>query len=192
MGAHSTTARGEARRSIFAAAVLLLLVAMGTQARAATTQTRAANQRMPQAEQSSLERSVFSLLNRERAKHGLGPLHRSTKLDRSSGWQSRDMVVHRYFEHHRRGGPSLVKRIRRTGYLRQARHWIVGENIAWAEGSATSPSAIVAGWMASPTHRSNILYKRFRNIGIGLVPGDPYGGVGQAVTVTTDFGVRMR
>jgi uncharacterized protein YkwD len=186
MGALWNNTCGEARRSVTAAVVLALLAATATSA-------TAADHRSPQAEASAVEQSVLALLNRERANRGLRPLHRNAALDKSAGWQSRDMVAHRYFEHRRRGGPGLVKRIRRTGYLRHARSWIVGENIAWAEGALTSPASIVAGWMASPTHRGNILYRRFRNIGIGLAPGDPSGAAGaQAVTVTTDFGVRSR
>jgi uncharacterized protein YkwD len=45
--------------------------------------------------------------------------------------------------------------------------------------------------MRSKGHRRNILDRRFRNIGIGVVNGAPEkGGHGPAATYTTDFGFR--
>jgi uncharacterized protein YkwD len=134
---------------------------------------------------------VLALLNQERAKHHLKPLQRNRMLDEAATWQSRDMVLHRYFKHQRHGGPGLVRRIRRSGYLRGATSWTIGENIAWAEAELASPAHLVGDWMASRGHRANILDRSFRNVGIGLVPGEPRGnGTLPALTITTDFGVR--
>jgi uncharacterized protein YkwD len=193
MGAPWNRACGKARWSTLAAVFFAMLAAgIATSATAAYPRSGTGAEASG-AEANAAERSVLTLLNRERTKRGLAPLRRSGTLDAAASWQSRDMVSHRYFEHRRRGGPGLVRRIRRTGYLNRARRWIVGENIAWGEGGQASPAAIVAGWMASSHHRGNILYRRFRNIGIGLTPGDPAGaGGGRAVTVTTDFGFRSR
>jgi uncharacterized protein YkwD len=135
------------------------------------------------------ERTVLDLLNAQRAGHGLRPLRRSAPLDRAAAFQSHDMVRHRYFAHERHGGPSLVRRVRRTGYLRGAHRWVVGENIEWASGAFASPDSLVAGWMARHDHRKNILDRRFRNIGIGSTRGAPDPG-GGGVTMTTDFGFR--
>jgi uncharacterized protein YkwD len=135
--------------------------------------------------------AVLALLNQQRTKRGLRPLQRNPMLDEAAAFQSRDMVVHRYFEHQRRGGPGLVRRIRSTGYLRGAASWKVGENIAWAEAHLATPEHLVAGWMASHGHRANILDRAFRNIGIGVVPGEPKRHASlPALTITTDFGVR--
>jgi uncharacterized protein YkwD len=178
---------------IAAAVTLAVAVAAGALASGAGASNRHAAA-APQARASELravEISVFSLLNAERRNHGLRPLHRSTRLDRAAGWQSRDMVRRHYFAHRRPGGPKLVKRVRRTGYLHGAWRWIVGENIAWGLGSMATPRSIVYGWMHSPEHRSNILYGPFRNIGIGTVAGNPRGDQG-AVTITTDFGLARR
>ena len=136
---------------------------------------------------------MLALLNQERAKRGLGPLHGSGTLARAARWQSRDMVAHRYFAHGRRGGPDLVKRIRRTGYLNHAGRWVVGENIGWAAGRLATPNAMVASWMRSAGHRHNILDRTFESIGIGVVADDPARGRDSpALTVTTDFGFRSR
>jgi uncharacterized protein YkwD len=145
----------------------------------------------PEAHSSAFANSLLELVNGQRTSHGLRPLHRSSALAKAARWQSRDMVSRGYFAHKRRGGPSLPKRIRRTGYLSGARSWDLGENLALGEG-VQSARGIVAAWMASPAHREEILYSRYRQIGIGLADGSPYGGAGgSSVTVTTDFGARQ-
>lgn len=142
----------------------------------------------------AIGKSVLRLLNQQRAKRGLGALHRSTALDKAARWHSHDMVARGYFDHERPGGPSLAQRIRRTGYLSGARSWSVGENIAWGEGHFSTSKSMVDAWMGSSGHRANILNRRYEHIGIGLVVGIPEsGGAGQgdAVTITTDFGARQ-
>jgi uncharacterized protein YkwD len=139
---------------------------------------------------SSDARELFRLLNQERANHGLRALRHSAALDESARWQSRDMVARGYFDHQRPGGPSLSQRIRRTGYLSGARSWAVGENIAWGEGSLSSPRSIMEAWMKSPGHRENILRRRFEHVGIGLASGIPEASGQEGVTATTDFGAR--
>ncbi len=79
------------------------------------------------------------------------------------------MVRKRYFDHVSRTGRDVVDRLTHTGYLGSARSWIVGENLAWGSGSLSSPREIVQSWMHSPGHRANILSRRFREIGIGVV-----------------------
>lgn len=109
------------------------------------------------------------------------------------------MVAHAYFDHGRLGGPNFVQRIRNTGYLRGARRWVVGENIAWGERRRSTSESIVKAWMASPHHKENILESTFEDVGIGLVLGGPYDhdansstpGGRRAVTITTDFGFRF-
>lgn len=136
----------------------------------------------------ALSDSLLRLVNRQRQKRGRGPLRLSAALSEAARWHSRDMVNRGYFDHERRGGPTLTRRVRRTGYLTGARGWDLGENLALGEGGV-STGGIVAAWMRNPTHRVNILDREFEHIGIGLVPGSPYGG-GEAVTITTDFGAR--
>jgi uncharacterized protein YkwD len=92
-----------------------------------------------------------------------------------------------------------VQRIRRTGYLRGARRWLVGENIAYGEGRRSTAASIVKAWMASPDHKENILDSTYKDVGIGLVLESPYDHAAgsstlsgrRAVTITTDFGCRF-
>jgi len=46
-------------------------------------------------------------------------------------------------------------------------------------------------WMESPSHRKNILSRRFRHVGIGVAIGAPQDAMGRpAATYTTAFGSR--
>jgi uncharacterized protein YkwD len=129
-------------------------------------------------------RTTLCLLNAERRAHGLRPLRAEKRLRRAARSHGRDLVRYRYFSHTSRTGTRPLTRITRTGYGRGRR--LVGENLAWGRAGKSSPRAIVAAWMASPSHRANILTARFREIGIGIVAGAPVGGPGG--TYVTEFG----
>ena len=149
MRATGKSSIGRASRAVLvaAAAAILATVLVGAPNVSARYQVARATPDSPVAD------AVLVLLNAERTKRGLAPLRRNAMLDEAAAWQSRDMVLHRYFNHRRPGGPGLVERIRRTGYLRGASGWTVGENIAWAEAQLASPAHLVADWMASRGHR---------------------------------------
>ena len=136
----------------------------------------------------ALVRATLCVLNVERTKRGLRPLRLNRKLSRAARGHSSAMASRHFFSHDSLGGGSFVDRIRGTGYLRGARSWNVGENIAWGSGPLGTPRAIGRAWMNSPGHRANILSSSFRAIGIGISAGTPSGGGG--ATYTTDFGRR--
>ncbi len=89
------------------------------------------------------------------------------------------MVVHRYFAHEGPGG-SVDSRIARAGYLARARAFTIGENIGGGTGPRCgSPMAIFKEWMHSPPHRENILDPSFRDAGVGVARGFPFGRRGR-------------
>jgi uncharacterized protein YkwD len=136
-------------------------------------------------------RATLCLLNHARARHHLKPLRRSRRLGRAARNHSADMARRGYFSHDSRSGASFLDRIRRSGYLRRAGRWAVGENIAWGTGRLATPRAIVRAWMRSRGHRANILNGRFREIGVGITFSAPVRVAGRpAATYTTDFGMR--
>lgn len=60
---------------------------------------------------------------------------------------------------------TLAKRVARSGsYLRT-----LGENLALV-GSVDTARASVAGWLASPGHRANLLHAEFTHVGFGTSP----------------------
>jgi uncharacterized protein YkwD len=140
--------------------------------------------------QKRFARATVCLLNEERAKRGLRKLRLQKRLSRASRSHTRDMVRNRYFGHFSRSGGDVVARLRGTGYMRGARRWMVGENLAWGSGGQGTPRSIVAAWMRSPGHRSNILAPSFRDIGIGVLFAAPQAVSRAAATFTTTFGFR--
>jgi uncharacterized protein YkwD len=138
----------------------------------------------------SMSNATLCLVNAERAKRGMRPLRINRRLSRAAYHHAADMVRRDYFSHYTPIGTSFVERIRRTGYLKGPRAWIIGENLAWGSGDRSSPAAVVRAWMKSPGHRANILQRRFRQVGIGLVIGAPDGPPSPAATYATDFGAR--
>src|SRR5690242_13055835 len=130
--------------------------------------------------------STICLLNDIRRDKGLRPFRLNGKLSRASQRHTNSMTRHHFFAH-----GNFVSRIRAARYLRGARGWTVGENIAWGSWDYATPKSIVRGWMNSPGHRANILNGGFREIGIGISRGAPVGGQQRAATYGTDFGTRF-
>ena len=173
------------RRTLTATACALAAVAAAFAASPATALAcPGAGATVSQAPRTELVGVTLCLMNQERAQQGLPALRLDRRLGRAAQRHSTSMVRRRYFAH----GPFL-RRIKRSGYLRGARSWSVGENIAWGAGDHGSPGSIVRAWMNSPGHRRNVL-GRFSHVGIGIKAGAPSGGSSNAATYTTDFGRR--
>jgi uncharacterized protein YkwD len=105
---------------------------------------------------------VVELVNQERWTNGqLPPLKHNDLLDSSSQTHSDDMAVRDFFAHCDLDTGTLPwDRMTAAGYSWNS----AGENIA---AGYSSPSAVMAGWMASPGHRANILSTNYREIGVG-------------------------
>lgn len=167
------------------AVVALLLVAAPT---ASAAGCNGAGASASQVKKRTLVRATLCVLNHQRRKHGLRALRLDRRLSRAARMHSAAMARHSFFSHDSPNGSDFVDRIRRSGYLRGARNWSVGENIAWGSGSRSAVRSIARAWMNSPGHRANILSRSFRAIGIGISYGTPAGVEG--ATYTTDFGRR--
>ncbi|MGE5637003.1 MAG: CAP domain-containing protein [Nocardioidaceae bacterium] len=171
-------------------AVTALALAAGPDATARSA-CRSAHAQPPAATKRAVVDATLCLLNQRRAQHGLGRLRLSRALSLAARRHADDMARHDYFAHGSLGGASFLDRIRRTGYLRGARTWLVGENLAWGSGRGAAPSSVVDAWMRSPGHRLNILTRSFRDIGIGVAFGAPVPTEdGPALTYVTDFATR--
>jgi uncharacterized protein YkwD len=167
------------------------LALAGTPAASAATCGSGSASAMPgEISKAAMSSATVCLLNAERTQRGLRPLKLDRRLSRAAAGHAGEMVRREYFSHESLSGASFVDRIRRTGYLSGPRAWFVGENLAWGSGDRSSPAAIVRAWMHSPGHRANILQRRFRQIGLGLVMGAPVQVDGPAATYATEFGTR--
>lgn len=117
---------------------------------------------------SPYEQRVVELVNAERVKAGLAPLQVDLNLSRVARLKAEDMRDKNYFSHDSPTYGSFVEMIRRFGIPYRT----AGENIA---AGYRSPEAVVAAWMASPGHKSNILNPAFTRIGVGYASGGSYG-----------------
>lgn len=127
--------------------------------------------------------ATLCLLNVERRSHGIKALRDNDRLTLASQRHANDMSRRNYFEH-----GDFVGRIRKARYLKGARGYTVGENIAWGSYDYATPANIVDAWMHSSGHKANILNGRFHDIGLGVARGAPVGGQNNAGTYVTDFG----
>jgi uncharacterized protein YkwD len=98
------------------------------------------------------------------------PLSVSRTLNEAAAGHARDMMKKRYFDHRGKDGSQPQDRVLRAGY----RYRITGENIAMGPESAEE---VVAGWLDSPGHCSNIMEPRFTEIGVAVVAGKKRGQI---------------
>jgi uncharacterized protein YkwD len=137
-----------------------------------------------------LARAAVCLINSRRVARGVPRLRINHRLSRAAKWHTHDMVRRSYFGHVSRRGRDVVDRLYGAHYLGGRFSWAVGENLAWGSGSLGTPRKIVQAWMKSPGHRRNMLDRRFREIGIGVIASGPVRTGLPAATYTTTFGVR--
>lgn len=133
--------------------------------------------------------AVRCLLDDTRVNFGLRPLASDDNLAAAATGHSGSMKTESYFGHDSPNGGSFSGRIAETGFMRGARRWLVGENLAWGSVELGTPQALISAWMNSPPHRANILDPVYREIGVGTVWGSPSNpNTPNAAIVTTDFG----
>ncbi len=174
------------------AAVILLCTTLGAgPAHARTQQCEGGGREPARATLQELRASMQCLINRVRAHYGIPPLRHSGELRRSATGHSNDMVRHGYFSHYGSRGSVLAVRVARAGYLARANTYSVGENIGGGKGRRFgSPIVVFRTWMHSPSHRANVLSTAFRDFGVGVTRGYPYGGGRKAATYTLNLGFR--
>ena len=129
------------------------------------------------------------LLNGERADAGLPPLKLNAKLSAAAQAYAADLVKGQYFSHTGRDGSTIRTRLGAVGYLPRNGGWAIGENLAWGTGALATPASIMRAWMNSPGHKENILNPEYREIGIGVVAGNPSTATGAGATYANAFGV---
>jgi uncharacterized protein YkwD len=122
----------------------------------------------------AIDTATLCLVNQERARNGELPLAPNARLAQAAQGHSEEMVSEDYFAHVAPSGLTPVQRIFATGYVPSSEvGYTLGENIAWGTLQLSTPSAIVAAWIASPEHLANILYSPYVDTAIGVAPEAP-------------------
>jgi uncharacterized protein YkwD len=133
--------------------------------------------------------ATLCLVNQQRVQAGRVALVGDPHLQLTADLHSLDMVVNDYFSHVTPAGERFAARLLASGFVPPGTAYQLGENLAWATGSLSTPASVVAAWMHSPHHRANILNPGYRQTGLGIIPAVP-ASVSQApgATYTQDFG----
>lgn len=125
---------------------------------------------------------VIRLTNEKRAQNGLPPLTANGTLSQAAQAKAAHMLQNDYWAHVAPDGTQPWKFFNDAGY----RYKFAGENLA---RDFSNPSSAVDAWMASPTHRDNLLSNKYKEIGIAVIEGD-MAGVDTTIVVQL-FGTRL-
>jgi hypothetical protein len=107
---------------------------------------------------------IIELTNQERAKVGAPALTLNSSLTEAALRKAGDMFAFNYWAHNSPSGRDPWSFFIEVGY-----HYLyAGENLA---RDFANPEAVVAAWMASPTHRDNLLNPKYREIGVAVIDG---------------------
>src|SRR5439155_17771930 len=102
-----------------------------------------------------LEQDVLWLINRERARRGLGSLRLNLQLAEAARAHSLSMAQHGFFGHESNDGASFARRMKVLYPLVPGHSWAVAENLMWAAPDLSARHTI-DGWLRSPAHRRNL------------------------------------
>ena len=108
--------------------------------------------------------NVIDLVNQSRFEAGLNTLTENSKLTQAAQDKANDMIANDYFAHTSPQGITPWFWLKKEGYVPKS----AGENLAINFTTAKSQHD---GWMASTTHRENILSPKYQEIGVAVVEG---------------------
>ena len=111
-----------------------------------------------------IQSEIILLTNEERTQNSVGELSENSKLDNAAQQKASDMAQFGYFAHEGPDGKQPWAWIDDAGYDYQ----YAGENLAVR---FVDSKDVVAGWMASPTHRANIVKPAYADVGVGIAQG---------------------
>lgn len=107
---------------------------------------------------------LLGATNAKRQEQGLSTLTLNAKLSAAAAAKAQDMLGKNYWAHNSPTGSTPWDFIAGAGY----RYTVAGENLA--KNFSTS-QAVVDAWMASPSHRDNIVKSAYREVGFAIVNG---------------------
>jgi hypothetical protein len=108
--------------------------------------------------------TVIQLVNKERLAAGISALSENSQLSKAAQDKVEDMIKNDYFAHTSPKGISPWYWFEKNGYD----YKYAGENLAINFTNAESQEK---AWMASPSHRKNILNPNYREIGVAVASG---------------------
>lgn len=110
------------------------------------------------------QKLLIELTNKERGRLNLPQLSENEKLDQAAHAKAQNMFAEGYWAHFAPSGKDPWGFIIGSGY----RFSFAGENLA---KNFQASEDVVSAWMASPSHKDNIVNARYKDIGIAVVDG---------------------
>ena len=107
---------------------------------------------------------IIELTNIEREKMGLSSLSENPALDTAATSKAYNMFEENYWAHFAPSGKTPWDFILGSGY----KFSVAGENLA---KNFSGPEDVVTAWMASPSHKENIINSKYKDIGIAIEDG---------------------
>lgn len=107
---------------------------------------------------------LLSLTNAKRQETGLTPLSLNSQLSQAAAGKAADMFTKSYWAHTSPEGKLPWDFIVGAGY----KYTVAGENLA---KNFNNSAGVVDAWMASATHKENLLKPAYRDIGFAIVNG---------------------
>jgi hypothetical protein len=111
---------------------------------------------------------IIEQTNQQREKNGLSPLSISSELSQAALSKGQHMMSNQYWSHVAPDGTEPWIFISQSGYS----YKVAGENLA---RDFDITSRMISAWMASTSHRSNILNSRYTDIGVAVIDGSLQG-----------------
>lgn len=102
--------------------------------------------------------------NAQRQGAGLSPLTLNSQLSQAAAAKAQDMFAKGYWAHNSPTGATPWSFISGAGY----RYVVAGENLA---KNFSSSQDVINAWMASPTHRENMVKSSYKEVGFAVVNG---------------------
>lgn len=117
---------------------------------------------------------IVEFTNAERVNVGLSALSVNSKLSSAAAQKGQHMLDEDYFAHISPSGVTPWFWMSKVGYT----YTIAGENLAIDFVEAED---VVDAWLASPTHKANMLHKDYTETGVAVVTGEFEGGTSTIV-----------
>lgn len=109
--------------------------------------------------------NIYSEVNQVRVQNNQPALRKNNLLTLAAQRKAQDLITYGYWAHNNpTTGATPWKFILGTGY----RGKLAGENLGRDYGNTGS---LIGAWIASPTHKQNILSNRYKETGIALATG---------------------
>ncbi|MEO8911715.1 MAG: CAP domain-containing protein [Candidatus Saccharimonas sp.] len=102
--------------------------------------------------------------NKARAEQGQSPLVMNDALSRAAQMKANNMFTEQYWAHNSPKGETPWHWFEAVGYNYSS----AGENLA---KNFSSDDGTIAAWLASPTHRANVLNADYKDVGFAIVDG---------------------